>query len=173
MNFSWSDIFFVLVIFQLFFISFFLFSHKKGRRLSNGLLGFFFLSIGLNLLDSFMVLKKAWTVSPLLVGWGICLPLLFGPLLYLYAQSILYKDFELKGRKWIHFLPFTVCFIFSELRYVLLGREQQEILLNQILQRNLPIGLYWSSGLIFLQFFIYIAASFRLIDRYKKIASDH
>jgi AraC-like DNA-binding protein len=172
MNFSWSDIFFALVIFQLLFLSLFLFSNKKGKKQSNRLLGFFFLSIGLNLLDSFFVLKKVWMVSPLLVGWGICLPLLFGPLLYLYAQSILYKDFELKGKKWLHLLPFLVFFLVSELQYILLGKENQEILLNQILERKVPVAFYWSSGLIFCQFFIYVAACFRLIDRYKKIASD-
>ena len=173
MDFSWSDIFFALVIFQLLFLSLFLISNKKGKRLSNLLLGFFFLSIGLNLLDSFLVLKKAWTFSPLLVGWGICLPLLFGPLLYLYAQSILFKDFELKGKKWLHLLPFFIFFLGSELQYILLGKENQEVLLNQILQRKIPAGLYVSTGLIFCQFFIYVAACFRLIGRYKQVASDH
>ena len=173
MNFSLSEILFVLVIFQLFFICFFLFSHNKGRRTSNNLLGVFFLSISLNLLDSFLMLKKVWLTNPNLVGWGICLPLLFGPLLYLYAESILYKQFRLSGRKWLHFLPFLICFILSAIRYLSLGQEKQVDLLNHIFERDLPVSLYWSSALIFLQFFLYIIASFRLISRYKRIASDH
>ncbi|MFI5155797.1 MAG: helix-turn-helix domain-containing protein [Chitinophagales bacterium] len=173
MNFSFSEILFVLVIIQLFFICFFLFSHNKGRRTSNLLLGFFFLSISLNLLDSFLVLKKVWLTNPNLVGWGICMPLLFGPLLFLYTESILYKDFRLYGRKWLHFLPFFLCFIFSAYQYLSLGQERQVDLINRIFERNLPPSLYWSSALIFLQFFLYIAASFRLIDRYRRIASDH
>ncbi len=172
MNFSFSEILFVLVIIQLFFICFFLFSHNKGRRTSNVLLGLFFLAISLNLLDSFLVLKKVWLTNPNLVGWGICMPLLFGPLLFLYSESILYKDFRLTSRKWLHFLPFFLCFIFSEFQYSSLGQEKQVDLLNHIFERELPPSLYWSSALIFLQFFLYIAASFRLIDRYKRIASD-
>ena len=73
----------------------------------------------------------------------------------------------------MHLLPFFVLFIVSEIQYILLGRVEQEVLLRRILDRNIPDGLYWSSGLIFCQFFIYIAACFRLIARYKKIASDH
>lgn len=173
MNFSFSEILFVLVIIQLFFICFFLFSHNKGRRTSNVLLGLFFLAISLNLLDSFLVLKKVWLTNPNLVGWGICMPLLFGPLLFLYSESILYKDFRLTGRKWLHFLPFFLCFIFSAYQYFSLSQEKQVDLLSHIFERDLPSSLYWSSALIFLQFFLYIVASFRLIDRYKRIATDH
>jgi AraC-like DNA-binding protein len=173
MNFSLSEILFVLVIFQLFFICFFLFSHNNGRRTSNILLGVFFLSISLNLLDSFLVLKKVWLTNPNLVGWGICLPLLFGPLLYLYAESILYRQFRITGRKWLHFLPFFICFILSAFQYLSLDREKQVDLLNHIFKRDLPVSLYWSSALIFLQFFLYIFSSFRLIHQYKRIASDH
>ena len=43
MSFSLSDTFFVIVIFQLLFTSVFLFTHQKGRRISNTLLGAFFL----------------------------------------------------------------------------------------------------------------------------------
>ena len=38
----------VIVIFQLLFIAFFLFTHPKGKRLSNGLLGGFFGCVALN-----------------------------------------------------------------------------------------------------------------------------
>src|SRR6516162_5258822 len=100
-----SDIFFIIVIFQLLFIGLFLFIHEKGRRVSNYLLGSFFLSIALNLLDSFLVIKKFYVGHPIRVGWGICFPVLYGPLLYLYTQSILYRNFSLTGRKWLHFLP--------------------------------------------------------------------
>jgi len=172
MNFSLSDILFVIVIFQLLFIGVFLFTHDKGKRISNGLLGAFFLSISLNLADSFLVLKKAYLSNTALVGWGICLPVLLGPLLYLYTQSILYKDFRLSKNKWIHLLPFVILFVMSEIRYLSQSREMQISILDNIVERKIPELFYWSSALIFLQFFLYIGASFRLINQYKKIASD-
>src|ERR1700704_5103655 len=114
MNYSLSDIFFILAIFQLLFISFFLFTYEKGRRISNGLLGCFFLSICLNLIDVFLLMKRIYFANPSLAGWGNCLPLLFGPFLFLYTQSILQKDFVLKGKKWLHFLPFLLFFLGTE-----------------------------------------------------------
>jgi len=172
MNSSLSDILFVIVIFQLLFISVFLFTHEKGRRISNIILGAFFLSISLNLADSFLVLKKVYMTNTALVGWGICLPLLFGPLLYLYTQSVLYKDFRFSRSKWIHILPFIILFLISEIRYFSQSRENLILMLNNIVERKVPGIFYWSSGLIFLQFFLYIGASFRLINQYKKIASN-
>ena len=172
MNYNLSDIFFIVVIFQLLFISLFLFTNTKGKKIGNILLGTFFLSVSLNLVDSFLVLKKVYIQNPSLVGWGICLPLLFGPLLYLYTQSVLYKDFRLSARRWIHLFPFLLFFIVSESRFLLLSREIQLSILQHVVDRKIPVVFYWSSGLIFLQFFLYIAASLRLINRYKKIASD-
>jgi AraC-like DNA-binding protein len=172
MNFSLSDILFVIVIFQLLFISIFLFTHEKGRRVSNAFLAAFFLSISLNLADSFLVLKKVYLNNPALVAWSICLPLLFGPLLLMYTQSILYKDFKFSRNKWIHFLPFIILGLTNEVRYLSLSREVQISMLNNIVERKVPTAVYWSTAAIFLQFFIYIAASFRLIDRYKKMASN-
>ncbi|MBS1599635.1 MAG: AraC family transcriptional regulator [Bacteroidetes bacterium] len=167
-----SDILFIIVIFQLLFISVFLFTHEKGRRISNTFLAAFFLSIALNLADSFLVIKKVYLNNTALVAWSICLPLLFGPLLYLYTQSVLYKDFKFSRKKWVHFLPFIILGVSSEIRYLLLDRAMQVDLLNRIVERKIPAIMYWSSGLIFLQFFLYIAASFRLIRQYKKIASN-
>lgn len=172
MNFTLSDILFIIVIFQLLFISVFLFTHEKGRRISNAFLGAFFLSISLNLADSFLVLKKVYLTNTALVAWSICLPLLFGPLLYLYTQSVLYKDFKFSKNKLIHFIPFIVLFILSEARYLLLDSETRLTMLNNIVDRKVPSIMYWSSAMIFLQFFLYIAASFRLIGQYRKMVSN-
>lgn len=172
MDLSLSDILFIIVIFQLLFIAVFLFTHEKGKRISNIILGAFFLSISLNLADSFLVLKKVYLTNTSLVGWSICMPLLFGPLLYLYTQSILYKDFRFSRYKWIHLLPYFVLFLISETSYLLQSRETHLSMLSSIIDRKVPPLFYWSSGFIALQFFLYIAASFRLINQYKKIASN-
>lgn len=172
MNFSFSDIFFVVLIFQLLFISLFLFIHKKGKRIGNRLLGFFFLSICLNLVDNFLMLKKVYFSYPALATWGGCLPLLFGPLLYLYSQSVLYKDFSLSGRKWLHFVPFVLCFLISETGWLFSSRTFKITLLNDLMDRKIPTYLYWSTGIIFIQFFLYVIFCFRLIGRFRKLAWD-
>jgi len=167
-----SDIFFIIVIFQLLFIGLFLFIHEKGRRVSNYLLGSFFLSIALNLLDSFLVIKKFYVGHPIRVGWGICFPVLYGPLLYLYTQSILYRNFSLTGRKWLHFLPFLLLFSGFEIQYLSQDSRYQTQVLDEITLGHVPTEFYWSSALIYLQFFLYVGLSFRMIGRYRKKVHD-
>ncbi len=172
MNFSLSDILIVILIFQLLFISVFLYTHSKGKKVSNYLLGTFFLSVCLNIIDSFLLLKRVYFSYPMVATWGSCLPLLFGPLLYLYSQSVLYKGFSFSFRKWVHFIPFIVCFLFTEINYLLIPENLKLKLLEDIIERKVPGYLYWSTAIIFIQFSLYIIASFRLIKQFKKIAGD-
>src|SRR5580658_9370436 len=109
-----TSILFVLIIFQLLFLSTFLFTQQKGKRTSHWLLASFFLSIALNLLDVFLLMSRAYASCPALAGWGGCLPLLFGPLLYLYTRSVLEKDFFFTARSWLHFVPFLLFFLVTE-----------------------------------------------------------
>ena len=102
-----TSILFVLIIFQLLFLSTFLFTQQKGKRISNWLLATFFLAIALNLLDVFLLMNRAYSSCPALAGWGSCIPLVFGPLLYLYTRSVLEKK---SGFSWVHFVPFVVFF---------------------------------------------------------------
>src|SRR6185312_11672089 len=172
MSFNPAEILVVLVIFQLVFTSVFLFTHRKGRVVGNRLLGFFFLAIGLDLLDNLLLLKGIYSVHPafgLLSAW---LLLLFGPLLYLYTQSVLYQDFRWRAANWLHFAPFAVLFAVSEIYWLGQQPADQRSMLLRIAARQMP--QYQSVGpvLIFLQFFGYMAASKKLINRYRKAAGE-
>src|ERR1700678_108088 len=165
MNFTLADILFCVVNFQLLFAGSFLLSLDRGRKVSNRLLGAFFLAVGLNLIDNFLLIKKIYLISPLLVSWGICLPLLFGPLLYSYTQSVLYREFRLSGSKWLHFLPFILLFVATEVIYLTQDRSRLLATLNGIADRRIPVIFYWSSTAIFFQYFGYVVASLLLIRR--------
>jgi AraC-like DNA-binding protein len=173
MQFNLADILFCIVIFQLFFTGSFLLVHARGRIISHVLLGAFFLSVSLNLTDTLLSFKRVWLFSPYLVGWGICLPLLFGPLLFLYTQSVLYRDFSFSRKKWLHFIPFIVFFLGFEISYLFRSKETLVNMLTDLAARKVPVFFYWSSAIIFLQFFLYVAASLRLIGLHKKVAPDH
>jgi hypothetical protein len=133
MSFSPSDIFFVIVIFQLLFTSV---SFHASERQNN--------------------------------QQRVARSVLFGPLLYLYTQSVLYKDFSLSLRKWVHFLPFILLFLIMEVYWRLQTPVEKQVILHNILSRKVATSQYWDSGLIFGQFFLYMAASIRLIRRFKK-----
>lgn len=173
MKFSLSNILFILVIFQLLFLSLFLFTYKKGRRISNILLGLFFLSISLNLLDVFLLLTGTYSSNPWLAGWGSNLPLLFGPFIYFYTQSVLNKDFDLNTKNWIHFLPFIILFFVTEIYFLIQPYPIQEKILSNVLRHKIPVSVFIVSTLIFIQFLIYIIASFQLVSSYRKNASQY
>jgi AraC-like DNA-binding protein len=167
-----QEILFVLIIFQLLFLTFFLFTNEKGNRISNILLGSFFLSIALNLLDVLLLMMGAYDSNPWLAGWGSCLPLLFGPLIYFYTQCVLRKDFAITTRSLLHFLPFIILFTTTEIYFISQPSEAQKTWLHNILQHRIPRPVSVISTLIFIQFLGYIIASFKLISEYKKITSQ-
>jgi AraC-like DNA-binding protein len=165
-----TSILFVLIIFQLLFLSTFLFTQQKGKRISHWLLATFFLSIALNLLDVFLLMNRAYSSCPALAGWGSCIPLVFGPLLYLYTRSVLEKR---SGFSWVHFVPFVVFFLATEIFYVSEPRATQELLLQNALAHRFHWSVSLASSIIFLQFSLYIAFSLDLIARHKKAAAQH
>jgi AraC-like DNA-binding protein len=167
-----SGILFSLLIFQLLFLSFFLFTQEKGRRISHVLLGLFFLLMALNLLDVFLLMTGVYFSHPALAGWGSCLPLLFGPLLFFYTRSVLYKEFAIDWRKGVHLLAFGIVFCYAEGIYLSSSRQEQENFLHEVAAQRFPRILSVASLLIFLQFLVYIVVSLRLVLRYKKAAGQ-
>jgi AraC-like DNA-binding protein len=168
-----QDILFVLIIFQLMFLSLFLFTQEKGNRTANILLGSFFLSIALNLLDVLLLMTGAYDHMTWLAGWGSCLPLLFGPLIFFYTQSVLQKDFSINIKKSYHFLPFIILFAASEIYFISRTADAQQTMVINILQHHIPRSMSVISTLIFIQFLAYIIASFQLVSDYKKTANQH
>jgi len=170
---SLGSILFVLIVFQLLFLSAYLFSQHKGKTVSNRLLGLFLLVIALNLFDVFLLQFGVYFAHPALAGLGSCLPLLFGPLLYFYTESIIYKDFSVSIKNSIHFFPFILIFCCTEIYYQNQPFEVQERILISLSHHRIPAIISDISTLIFLQFLCYAIASLRLVSLYKKIAGQH
>jgi AraC-like DNA-binding protein len=168
MNIRLTNILFVLIIFQLLFLGSFLFTQQGGKRISNRLLGFFFLSICLNLLDVFLLGTGFYFTHPGFAGLGSCLPLLFGPLLYFYTQSVIYKNFPVTIKKLKHFLPFLIFFSATEFYYLIQSNDNQQRILRDLLAHHFPKAVSIVSALIFIQFISYAIYSLRLISSYKK-----
>jgi AraC-like DNA-binding protein len=136
------------------------------------LLGGFFLAIGLNLTDNLLLNLGVYEGKAVFAFWSVWILLLFGPLLFLYTQSVLYRDFRFGWRKALHFLLFVVLFVVTECFWLAIGAEGRLEFLGRMLMRRGQDYHYWGSVLIFPQFFLYMAASFRLVGRFKKAAGD-
>lgn len=172
-SFSAADIVLCLIIFQLLFASLYLFSLERGKRVSNGLLGGFFLTFALNFMDTLLLMKGVYFQYPAWGLWGTNMALLFGPLLYLYTRSVIYRDFYLRPQHSLHALPFLTLTAVSLAGYYSLTHDQKQQLLRQILAQSLPSSFYLVSALIFLHFFAYLALSLLLIRRYRRTLNQN
>jgi AraC-like DNA-binding protein len=114
----------LLVLFQLFFISFFLFFSKKGRKLSNFLLAFFFLSLASGLLDYYFLVSGFFESNTQNVFFLNSLAIFHAPLLLLYTQSLTSENFQLKFIHLLHALPYVVILT---LLYIFYYKQSPEI----------------------------------------------
>ncbi|NNF20882.1 MAG: hypothetical protein HKN67_02990, partial [Saprospiraceae bacterium] len=115
-----------LVIFQILFISIFLFTSKKGRRISNFLLAFFFLSLGCGMLDYFLLISGFFDENTQYAFILNSLVIFHAPLLLLYTQSLTKSYFRLKSVYLLHTLPFVVIIFLLIVFYYSQSVERQE-----------------------------------------------
>jgi len=172
MRFNLTDILIIVVIFQLLFISFFLFSNEKGKRISLYLLGAFFLSFCLNLVDGLLLLQGVYFDYPNFALWGSCMPLLYGPLLYLYTRSVLFNDFVMRPKTFIHFLPFVLLTLLSIASFALMPVDEKLKMLHAVLDRKIPTYIYLIAAALYLHFFVYMFLCLRMIRQYQFAASN-
>ena len=141
--FNIHDLSLLLVISECLLLAFLLLTINRGKRISNCLLAFFLLSIGIEAFDTLIY----WNVPIKLAFFTDSLHLFFvlkfaaflqGPLLYLYTRSVMYSDFRLHGKSWLHLIPVTIFPIYLAVTYHSLGRENMEagIYNYDILYRN-------------------------------------
>ena len=100
-----------LVIFLFLFFSFFLFFYQKGNRLSKNLLGIFFLSQGLAVSDVFLMISGSYAKFPQFAFILNSLPLVYGPLLMLLTKSVMERNYQLRKKDFLHFLPYVIFFL--------------------------------------------------------------
>ena len=156
-----------LLTFQLLLVGFFLITHKKGIRRNNILLGSVFILIAWNMADltlqmNGVVLK--WEFLQLIDDGFF---LLYGPIIYLYAQGVIYRDFKLSPKHLMHLIPyllFTLSILFSG---NLTPKTPEEILENDI-----PWQFYLISVLIYAHVFIYLGLTYKSLWTYRKIIKN-
>lgn len=122
----------LFVLFQLFFISFFLFISNKGRKTSNFLLAFFFLSLASGLLDYYFLISGYYDGNTQYALFLNSLVIFHAPLLLLYTQSLTTKKFHLKLIHLLHVLPFIIAFTLLIIFYYNQSSERQKFVLEDV-----------------------------------------
>ena len=156
-----------LLTFQLLFVGIFLITHKKGNRRNNTLLGTLFILIawnigGLTLQMNGVVLKWEFLLH---IDDGFFL--LYGPIIYLYARGVIYRDFKLSGRNLLHLIPYLLLTILLlSLRDLTPGTSEE------IIQNELPWQFYLISAIMYAHFYVYLGLTYKSLQKYRQIIKN-
>ncbi|WP_323758495.1 helix-turn-helix domain-containing protein [Roseivirga sp.] len=138
----------LLLVFQSVVFMTFLLSQGRGKYISNSLLAIFLFVLAVHMISNFAFdLNLLWPIPDLTNSYGF----LYGPLIFLYIKSLVYKDFQLALRNALHLLPWLIILSISYFT-------------------TIPIRL---SGIsILISFSTYLIFSFRLIKRFHLIIKN-
>jgi AraC-like DNA-binding protein len=166
---TWSliDTINVVSVFFLTFFSFFLLTHKKGKPLSNRILGLFLLAMAFVLLNFVLSRENRLPSSFLMVFLLMnAFSFLMGPLLYFYVRSVVYRDFSWRSDHLIHTVPLAL-YLFSLAIVVVIDPAS---LINI---GSLKAGVFGAvvmpifAGIISFQILSYLAASLWALRSYR------
>lgn len=170
MEFSFTDIVSLFIVFVSFLFAAFLLTMKSEKYTSNMLIALFLI---FNAQDSSAIFS--YFVYPNFPGWGMLMNstvLFIMPLLYLYIHSIIYSDFRLKPRDLIHCVPFIINAIVFIPRYYAVDFDQKWVYLNaNIIERMAEVK--FSYIFVHLQIASYLIASFLAIRKYKLLLLEN
>ncbi|NNF34793.1 MAG: helix-turn-helix transcriptional regulator [Saprospiraceae bacterium] len=150
----------------------FLVTHGKGKRISNWLLGLFFIAIGINLVDMFLHMQQMFSIAGLLSLMDLALILSFGPLIYFYARSILYKDFKFTSRHLLHFLPFAIFAVIVLYYYIITPPEIQVEAVTQLSEFKLSVPQAMTVVPFYIHMLVYALLSAREMKMYNQVAKE-
>jgi AraC-like DNA-binding protein len=156
MEFNLASALLAIVVFQLFFIAFFLFTYKKGKRLSNRLLGTFFLMVGISMLDMWLSVHGL-TINYARIAFlddGFILAL--GPIILLYTRSIMYDNYKVGKEALVHFILFSLVTAYFVIISLIISFEEQQQLVQDVENYN-----------FYIHSLIYLFISFKEVGRYR------
>jgi len=157
-----------LITFQLLFVGIFLITHKKGTRRNNILLGTIFILIAWN--TGMLTLQ----MNGVVFRWEFLQQiddgffLLYGPIFYLYAKGVIFRDFKLSGRNLLHLIPYLTLTI-----SFLSVKNLTPVTSEQIIKNDLPWQFYLISALMYAHFFVYLGLTYKSLLKYRQIIRDH
>lgn len=119
-----SNFYFAAAI-QGFILAVFLFMRRSGNRLSNCILGILTAVFSIHIASYGLAYGRFLLEWPHLWGVASPLPLLFGPLIYLYLRSLLEGSrFKLKAADALHALPTLLLYLWMSDLFLMSGEEK-------------------------------------------------
>lgn len=172
MDYNLAALFSFLVAFQFIFVALYLFTHKRGNKRNNNLLGLLFLVFAISLLD--FTIRVSGVVLPIpllhLVDDGFFL--LYGPLLYFYVRGVVYRDFKFRTRDAFHLIPFLgyTSYLVYHLIFIDLGTQLEAV--KKVDASDLPPWIFLVSLIIYIHILSYLWFGWRTLRLYQSIIRE-
>jgi AraC-like DNA-binding protein len=139
---------------------------KKNKLLFDKILSFWMFIFGLHLFSYYFYTRELYLDYPHLLGLAIPLPLIHGPLLFLYTGSLMRYFTKWKPKYLIHFLPIIIFNIFFFDFYIPSGQEKIKILKNLFENSAEIYKIYYPA--VLLSGFTYIFLTYLLFRKHRR-----
>jgi AraC-like DNA-binding protein len=156
-----------LITFQLLFVGIFLITHKKGNQRNNILLATIFILVAWNMGDLTLQMNGVVFKWEFLQHIDDGFFLLYGPIFYLYAQGVIFRDFKLTSGNLLHLIPYLLLTIL-----LLSFRNFAPGTSEEIIKNDLPWQFYLISALMYAHIFIYLGLTYKSLWKYRKIIKN-
>jgi AraC-like DNA-binding protein len=154
-----------------FFLGILLFS-KKNKTLTDNILSFWLVTIGLHLLGYFLKYDGYWERYPHLIGITAPLPFCYGPFLYLYIVYSIQKENQLRLLDYLHFLPAFLSYLYLTPFYFFYSLEEK-IKVDNGLVDDFSVFSYIIVFGFMVSGITYSIVSFRKLMQRKKVVVDN
>jgi AraC-like DNA-binding protein len=162
---------FIIGIFLSFFLQFLILT-KKNKDTSDKILGVWMFIIGIHLFSYYIYYLGYWEIYPHLVGITHPVPLLHGPMLYLYVVFSLRKDQSFRWKDYMHFAPFVLSYLYMLIFYFFIP-AQRKILMNHNQVDDFMGFMYLSLAAFVISGIAYPILAYKLLGRHHQIITQN
>ncbi len=159
------EVIFISGIFMSFFIVLLLLT-KKSKALPDKILAVWIAVIGIHLLGFYFNQLGYWEKYPHLIGVTAPIPLLHGPLLYLYCLYALRGEGKIRTVEYLHFIPGAIAYLYM-FNFFFFYTAKEKILIDKGAIDDFSIFSNVLLVAILISGFGYSVFSYRLTIKYK------
>ena len=162
------DIIFLLGAFQAFFFGVLLIDRGENR-LPPKLLLLFFSIIGFVLIEQYLLQSNIIFEYPHLLGLSYTLPIILGPILFFYTQSLVNENNAISLRNFLlHEIPFLLITTFLIYDFYLLSPQEKLIYYKKETQEHTSVFIYIAEFFINFSIPVYSIVSLLLLKKHLK-----
>ncbi len=139
---------------------------KKGKTLPDKILAIWLIFLGLNIFHYYLAITDLDLNYPFLLALGSPLPLIQGPLLFLYTAALTNQLPANKYKLFFHFIPIIIIYIVFMPFYVLDNQQKTEVYLQH--GKGFEIQILVNLILIYTSGIVYVIWSLFLLRKHRK-----